>query len=135
MRADDNWKTCVKNQGAYFEGEGGIIVLCIILPVSHMFFTKCLYFSYCMAGYLLDRPCLLVTLFFLESSVSHFSARSMRKIIWRSPDTATTHVGSSICKAWLLYSDILRASNPESNRIVLDSGEKGEIMSLVSEPS
>ena len=28
--------------------------------VSYIFFIKCLYFSYYMAGYLLDRPCIYV---------------------------------------------------------------------------
>ena len=38
--ADGNWENCVR----YFEGNWGIIVLCIILLVSCIFFNKCLYF-------------------------------------------------------------------------------------------
>ena len=34
----------------------GIIFLCTMFLVSCIFFNKCLYFSYYMAGYLLDRP-------------------------------------------------------------------------------
>ena len=45
--------------GAYFEGEWGIIVLCTVFLVSRIF-SKRLYFSYYMAGYLLDRPCMEV---------------------------------------------------------------------------
>ena len=33
---------------------------CLIYNVSYIFFNKCLYFSYYMAGYLLDRPCILL---------------------------------------------------------------------------
>ena len=53
---DGDWDNCVKSQGVYFEGDWGVIVLCTMFPVSWLFFSKCLYFSYYMAGYLLDRP-------------------------------------------------------------------------------
>ena len=49
----------VEVQGAYFEGNWGIIALCTMFLVSCTFFKKCLYFSYYMAGYLLDRSCTL----------------------------------------------------------------------------
>ena len=48
--------------GAYFEEDWGVIVLCTMFLVSCIFFNKCLYFSYYMAGYFLDRPCLLSVL-------------------------------------------------------------------------
>ena len=35
-----NWENCVRSQGAYFEGEWGVIVLCIIFLVSCIFFKK-----------------------------------------------------------------------------------------------
>ena len=54
--ADGDWENCVWSQGAYFEGDQGIIVLCTMLLVSCIFSIKCLYCSYYMAGYLLDRP-------------------------------------------------------------------------------
>ena len=54
--ADGDWENCVKAQGAYFERDWGVIVLCTMFLVHFMFFSKCLYFSYYMAGYLLDRP-------------------------------------------------------------------------------
>ena len=53
---DGDWENCVRSQGAYIEGDWGIIVLCTMLLVSCIFFNKCLYFSYYMAGYLLDKP-------------------------------------------------------------------------------
>ena len=56
--ADGDWENCVRPQGAYFEGDWGIIVLCTVFLVSCIFFNKCLCFSYYMAGYLLDRPCI-----------------------------------------------------------------------------
>ena len=56
--ADGDWENCVRSQGTYFEGVWGIIVLCTMFLVSCIFFYKCLYFSYFMAGYLLDRPCM-----------------------------------------------------------------------------
>ena len=43
----------VRFQGVYFEGDCGIIVVCIMFLVSYIFFNKCLHFSYYMAGYLL----------------------------------------------------------------------------------
>ena len=49
--ADGDWENCVRSQGAYFEGAWGIIY-----EVSCIFFIKCLYFSYCLPGYFLDRP-------------------------------------------------------------------------------
>ena len=55
--ADGDWENCVRSQGTYLEGDWGVIVLCTIFLVSCIFFNKCLYFSYYMAGYLLDRPC------------------------------------------------------------------------------
>ena len=37
-------------------GDWGIIVPHTMFPVSCIFFNKCLYFSYCFAGYFLKRP-------------------------------------------------------------------------------
>ena len=56
--ADGDWKNCVRSQGAYFEGDWGILVLCTVFLPSCNFINKCLYFSYYMAGHLLDRPVL-----------------------------------------------------------------------------
>ena len=53
--ADGNWENFVRSEGAYFEGDWGITVLCKVFLVSCIFFHKCLYFSYYMARYLLDR--------------------------------------------------------------------------------
>ena len=44
-------KICVRSQGAYFEGDWGIVVLCAVFLLSCIFINKCLYFSYYMAGY------------------------------------------------------------------------------------
>ena len=54
--ADGDWENYVRSQDAGFEGDWGIIVLCTMFLVTCIFFNKCLYFSYYMAGYLLDRP-------------------------------------------------------------------------------
>ena len=43
--AAGNWENCVRSQGAYFEGDWGIIVLCTMFLVPCIFFNKCLYFS------------------------------------------------------------------------------------------
>ena len=53
--ADGNWENCVRCQGAYFEGDWGVIVLCTMFLVPCIIFNKCLYFSYYMTGYLLER--------------------------------------------------------------------------------
>ena len=53
--ADVDQENCVRSQGAYFEGDWGVIVLCTMFLVSCVF-NKCLCFSYCMDGYFLDRP-------------------------------------------------------------------------------
>ena len=50
--ADGNWENYVRSEGAYFKGDWGSIVLCTMFLVSCIFFNKCLYFSYYMAGYL-----------------------------------------------------------------------------------
>ena len=42
--ADGDWENCVMSQGAYFEGDWGIIVLCTMFPVSCVFFNECLFF-------------------------------------------------------------------------------------------
>ena len=39
---------------------------CLIYNVSYIFFNKCLYFSYYMAGYLLDRPLIYTEVGFLD---------------------------------------------------------------------
>ena len=41
--ADGNWENCMKSQGAYFEGQWGIIVLCTMFVVSWSY-NKCFYF-------------------------------------------------------------------------------------------
>ena len=56
--ADGDWENCVRSQGAYFEGDWGVTVLCTIFPVSCIFFNKCLFFIL-LAGYFLDRLCIL----------------------------------------------------------------------------
>ena len=56
--AAGDWENCVRSQGAYFEGDWGIIVLCTMFLISCIFFNKCLCFSYYVAGYLLNRPCI-----------------------------------------------------------------------------
>ena len=50
-----DWENCVRFQGASFEGDSGVIVLCTMLLISCVLFNKCLYFSYYIAGSLLDR--------------------------------------------------------------------------------
>ena len=40
--ADGDWENCVRSQGAYFEGDWGVIVLCSVFCI---FFNKCLHFS------------------------------------------------------------------------------------------
>ena len=40
-----SWENCVRPQGAYFEGDWNVIVLCTMFLVSCIFFNKCLYFS------------------------------------------------------------------------------------------
>ena len=64
--ADGDWENCVRSQGAHFEGDWGIIVLCKMFLVSCIFFNKCLYLSYYMAVYLLDRPCIIQKKFCLH---------------------------------------------------------------------
>ena len=56
--ADGDWENYVRSQGAYFEGDWGVTALSALCLVSCIFFNKCLYFSYYMTGYLLDRPCI-----------------------------------------------------------------------------
>ena len=41
-----------------FKGNWGIIVVRTMFLIFCIFFKKCLYFSYYMSGYLLDRPCI-----------------------------------------------------------------------------
>ena len=50
--ADGDWENCVMSQGAYWS----IIILCTMFLISCIFFNKCLYFSYNMSVYFLDRP-------------------------------------------------------------------------------
>ena len=42
--ADGDWENCVRSQGAYFEGDWGVIVLGTMFLLSSIFFGKCLYF-------------------------------------------------------------------------------------------
>ena len=41
--ADGDWVNCVRSQGAYFEGDWGIIVLCTVFLISCIFFNKRVY--------------------------------------------------------------------------------------------
>ena len=43
--ADWDWLNYVKSQGAYFEVDWGVIVICTMFQASRIFFNKCLYFS------------------------------------------------------------------------------------------
>ena len=49
------WENCVRSQGAYSEGDWGIIVLCTMFLVPSSINVS---FSHYMARYLLDRPCI-----------------------------------------------------------------------------
>ena len=42
---DGKWNNCVRSQGAFFEGDWAIIILCTMFPVSCTFFNKCLSFG------------------------------------------------------------------------------------------
>ena len=63
--ADGDWENCVRPQGAYFEGDWNVIVLCTMFLVSCIFFNKCLYFSCYMAGHLLDWPHIFKNAYFI----------------------------------------------------------------------
>ena len=63
--ANGNWENCVRSQGAYFEGDWDGIVLCTVFLISCIFFNKCLYFPYYMAGY------------FWTDLIWHFGCRNM----------------------------------------------------------
>ena len=54
--ADGDWENCVRSQDAYFEGDWGIVfpLQCFLYLVSS--FNKCLYFSYYMTEYFLNKP-------------------------------------------------------------------------------
>lgn len=68
---DGDWVNFVRFQGASFEGDGSIIVLCTMFLVSCILFHKCLYFSYWMAGYFLNRYCHIVCKYFSHSIHCH----------------------------------------------------------------
>ena len=44
-----DWENCVRSQGAYLEGDWGVIVLRTMFLISCIFSNKCLCFSYYMA--------------------------------------------------------------------------------------
>ena len=41
---DGDWENCVRSQGAYFEGDWGVIILCTMFLVPYIFSNKSLYF-------------------------------------------------------------------------------------------
>ena len=43
---EEIWEDSVRSQGAYFEGDWGVIVLCTVFLASCIFFSKCLYLSF-----------------------------------------------------------------------------------------
>ena len=51
--ADGDWENCVRSQGAYLEGDWGVIVFCTMFLVSCFFFNKCLFFILC--GWILSE--------------------------------------------------------------------------------
>ena len=83
--ADGDWESCVRSQGAYFEGDWGVIVLWTMFLVSCIF-NKCLYFSYYMAGYLLDRPYTHLSIITLKVNVLNASTKRHRVAEWIRKD-------------------------------------------------
>ena len=77
--ADGDWEHCVRSQGAYFEGDWGVIVLCTMFLVSCIFFNKCLCFSYYMDGYLPDR---LWTHTYIWTHTYTCMENTKRKLMW-----------------------------------------------------
>ena len=54
--ADGAWGELCEVPRCLLWRDWGVNVLCTMFLVSCVFFNKCLYFSYYMAGYLLNRP-------------------------------------------------------------------------------
>ena len=52
--ADSDWENCVRSQRCLLWS--GLRYHCPMYNVSCIFFNKCLYFSYYVTGYFLDRP-------------------------------------------------------------------------------
>ena len=71
--AAGDWENCVRSQGAYFEGEWSVIVLCTMCLLSCIFFNTFLYFSYYTTGYLPRIPWIC-----LNSSHTH----AMVFLVW-----------------------------------------------------
>ena len=78
-----HWENRVMSQGANFEGDWSAIVLCTRFLVSSIFFDKCLYFSYYMAGCFLGRLCALLFLIF---NTMHFASSIASLVILKSWD-------------------------------------------------
>ena len=77
--AGGTWENCVRSQGAYFKGDGDVIVLHTMFLVFWIFFNKCLFFS--LHGWLPSGQTSYITMFkgfFLSTLSKPHSLPSLR---------------------------------------------------------
>ena len=97
---------------------------CLVYNVSYIFFSKCLYFSYYVSGYILDRPHMYLhktrcILFPLIPSPLHW-------LVWRGPHCCAA--GHLCCLASALGSRCLATKLHLARLPVLPSGtEEGRV--------
>ena len=75
------WENCVRSQGAYFERDWNIIILCTMFLVSYIFFSKCLCFFFILHGWISSGQ----TLYICQVHVFCPSTRQPNMGFWKSP--------------------------------------------------
>ena len=81
--ADGNWENCVRSQGAYFEGDWGIIVLCTMFLVSSSINVSIFHITW-LDTFWTDLVWLLQLFYLLLSGCSSLVFLSANLVLWFS---------------------------------------------------
>ena len=100
---DGNWENCVRSQGTYFEGDGGIIVVCTMFLVSYILFNKCLFFI--LYGWVLSgQTSHMCHILCIQSSIKrHFRCLHVLATV----NNAAIYIGAHM-SLWMYVSEFFR---------------------------
>ena len=99
---------CARSQDAHFAGDWSMTVLCTVFLGSGIFFSKCLYVSCYMAGYLLDRPHHILSIyllgcFFSNGFVGVIYIRCMSPFSDTCTEMIFSHLVSCLCALLIVH--------------------------------
>ena len=103
--ADGDWENCVRSQGAYLEGDRGIIALCTMFLIACIFFNKYLFFI--VYVWILSGHTLNIAYLVLKRNAAH---------LWTTAPSSVGRrqglgLGSRMCGPWTPSKQLLMSTH------------------------